>query len=92
MDVDDALMTMAADKMAELHAECARQQNEIRRLESIARVAQEIAAWGSPVPAHVMLRLRAALGSDKLLPYPFCRQPAKCAGTGRCQAEYVCND
>lgn len=25
-------------------------------------------------------------------PYPFCSRPDKCAGTGRCMRDWVCND
>lgn len=33
-----------------------------------------------------------ALANTLALPYPFCRHPAKCSGTGRCQNDPVCND
>ena len=46
------------------------------------------------VLAAEVKRLRAFRNRVKdRTPYPlFCHQPERCAGTGRCQAEIVCND
>lgn len=90
--VDEVAYTSPAEMAAALNGETVRnQQQEIRRLERIERMAMVVAAWGPPVPSHVIAALKAALGT-RLLPYPFCTLPEKCVGTGRCQAEFCCND
>jgi len=91
----DPLRSATADPM------CAEAADHIERLEAALQWYADKDTWG-PVTNYTTefwyvtskepwVKANAALYGG--VPYPeFCRHPDKCRGTGRCQAEHVCND